>query len=244
MLLHPRPVDVLVIGLGGGATAGAVAQHRGASVDLVELSASVVRAADWFRHVNDDVVRQPHVTLRTDDGRNHLLLAGRKYDVITADIIQPIHAGAGHLYSVEYFDIARRALNDGGILLQWIGHRDALHYQLIMRTFLQAFPSATLWADGTLMVGSLGPLEIRRDAIEQKLADAHLRRELSSIGVTDVESVPRLYTAGPEEMRRFVGDGPVLTDDRPLLEYHRSLPEATRALDLSGVRGDVAEVLR
>jgi spermidine synthase len=113
-----------------------------------------------------------------------------------------------------------------------------------MRTFLQVFPFATLWADGTLMVGSYRPLEIRRDAIEQKLADAHLRRELSSIGVTDVESLRRLYTAGPEEMRRFVGEGPVLTDDRPLLEYHRSLPADNRALDLSGVRGDVAEVLR
>jgi spermidine synthase len=113
-----------------------------------------------------------------------------------------------------------------------------------MRTFLRVFPSATLWAGGTLLIGSTGPLEISRDAIERKLTDVHLRPELSSIGVTDVDSVLRLYTAGPAEMRRFVGDGPVLTDDRPLLEYHRSLPAGEHPLDLSALRGDVREVLR
>jgi hypothetical protein len=147
------------------------------------------------------------------------------------------------LYSVEYFELARGALNDGGILLQWIGHRDALHYQLIMRTFLQVFPFATLWADGTFIVGSTVPLEIRRDAIERKLAEAHMRDALASIGITDVESVLRLYTAGPVEMRTFVGDGLVLTDDRPLMEYHRSLPSGNRPLDLSGLKGDVTELL-
>ena len=51
------------------------------------------------------------------------------------------------------------------------------------------------------------------------------------------------YTAGPDEMRRFVGDGPVLTDDQPLVEYHRSLPMNDPPVDVSGLRGDVARVI-
>ena len=39
-------------------------------------------------------------------------------------------------------------------------------------------------------------------------------------------------------MRAFVGDGPILTDDRPLVEYFLSLPSA-RDPDLSRLRGDV-----
>src|SRR5207244_11730523 len=44
MALHPDPRTALVIGLGGGATAGAVSVW-GPSVDIVELSGSVVRGA-------------------------------------------------------------------------------------------------------------------------------------------------------------------------------------------------------
>jgi hypothetical protein len=33
-----------------------------------------------------------------------------------------------------------------------------MHYKLIMRTFLGAYPHATLWADGGLMIGSEHPL--------------------------------------------------------------------------------------
>ena len=31
-----------------------------------------------------------------------MLLTPERYDVITADVIVPMHAGAGNLYSVEY----------------------------------------------------------------------------------------------------------------------------------------------
>jgi spermidine synthase len=242
MLLHAGPSRALVIGLGGGATAGAVAQH-GATVDLVELSVSVVRGAEWFRHINGNVVGQPHVMLRIDDGRNHLLLSGRQYDVITADIIQPIHAGAGSLYSVEYFRLARQALKPGGLMLQWIGHREETHYRLIARTFLRVFPDATVWADGSLLIGALGPLEIRPEVLARKLADPRVAAAVSSVGIVDVASILRLYTAGPDDLRRFSGDGPELTDDQPLLEFHRSLPPNAAPLDLSGLRGDVSRIL-
>jgi hypothetical protein len=33
-----------------------------------------------------------------------------------------------------------------------------------------------------------------------------------------------MYAAGPEELAQFVGVGPVLTDDRPVVEYFLSLP--------------------
>jgi spermidine synthase len=242
MLLHGSPSRALVVGLGGGATAGAVAEH-GAQVDLVELSGSVVRGADWFRRVNGDVARRSNVVLRLDDGRSHLMLSGRQYDVITADIIQPIHAGAGSLYSVEYFSLARRALRPGGLMLQWIGHREEMYYKLIARTFLRVFPDATVWVDGSLLVGTLGPLNIQRESLARKLADPHVRAAVSSVGIVDAESVLRLYTGGPEEIRRFVGAGPELTDDRPLLEYHRSLPRATGTFDPAALRGDVSRHL-
>jgi spermidine synthase len=239
MVLHPSPRRALVVGLGGGVTAGAVTAHRAATVDIVELAGSVVEAAPFFSHVNGDVLRQPNAALRVDDGRNYLRMTPRRYDVLTADIIQPIHAGAGNLYSVEYFTLARRVLRDRGLMLQWIGHRDELHYKLIMRTFLHVFPHTTLWADGTLMVGSLEPLRIDRESYERRSRTPDVLFGLSRVRLDTFDALLRRYTAGPDEMRRFVGQGPLLTDDRPLLEYHRSLSESSGPLDLSSLRGDV-----
>ena len=144
MVLHGAPKDVLVVGMGGGATPGAVSQYAGTRVQVVELSDSVRRAAPYFAHVNYDLLNRPNVNIRIDDGRNFLALTKRRFDVITADIIQPGHAGAGHVYSKEYFTLVRNALDDDGVVLQWIGLRPFVEYTLIMRTFLDVFPHATL----------------------------------------------------------------------------------------------------
>lgn len=245
MVLHPAPREALVIGLGGGATAGAVSQHTGARVQVVELSDSVRKAAAFFAHVNYDLLNRPNVSVRVDDGRNFLLLSGERFDVITADIIQPVHAGAGNLYSREYFALVRSALKPAGLALQWIGHRPHSQYTLIMRTFLEVFPQATLWFDGNLMVGSTGPLRISETStLAPKLADPITAQALADIGLTSFDVLESWYTAGPGEMRRFVGPGQVLSDDRPLVEYHRSLPREAEAIDLSSLRGNVRDILR
>jgi hypothetical protein len=44
------------------------------------------------------------------------------------------------------------------------------------------------------------------------------------------------YAASPSDLRRFLGPGPILTDDRPLLEYYLSLPAGDRSVDLSRLR--------
>lgn len=244
MVLHPNPQRAVVIGLGGGVTPGVVSQYE-TSVDLVELSAAVVEAADWFSHVNYRVLHQPNVRLRVDDGRNFLLSKPGHYDVATADLIQPEHAGAGNLYSAEYFRLVRRSLRPGGLALQWIGHRPEAEYKLILRTFLQVFPHTTLWAGGHLMVASLEPLKIERADFERKLQNPVTRAALEAVGLGTFEQLLALYVTGPDELRRFAGEGAVLTDDRPLLEYFRSIRRGPAApLDLSSLNGDVKEVLR
>ena len=241
MVLHPEAREALVIGLGGGATAGAVSIHNGVQVDVVELSEAVVKGARHFTSVNHDVLYRQNVRLLVDDGRNHLLLSGKKYDVITADLILPIHAGSGNLYSAEYFTLVKNALKEDGLALQWVWGTEA-EYKTIMRTFLSVFPEATVWWDGSLMIGSKKPLALRPADFEWKLtARGDALREL---GVTSFERLKETYIAGPNEMRAFVGPGPILTDDRPLVEYFLSLPR-DRDIDLRGLqRGDVTLVFK
>ena len=236
MLLHPDPKRALVIGLGGGATAGAVSLHHTVDVDVVELAPGVIRAASWFSHINDDVLTRPNVRITIDDARNYLMLVRGRYDVITADIIQPTHAGAGLLYSREYFMLARRALADGGLMVQWVGPRSDMHYRLIARTFQDVFPETTVWGGGTLLIGALRPLTIDRGSLAGRIARSGLVDTLSSIGFGGSDQMIAHYAAGPSELRRFLGPGPILTDDRPRLEYYLSLPGGDRPVDLSRLR--------
>jgi spermidine synthase len=179
-----------------------------------------------------------------DDGRNFLRLTSRRFDVITADIIQPNHAGAGLLYSREYFALMRRALRPGGLVLQWIGERPEAHYKALMRTFLDVFPDATLWHQGQLLVGSLEPLQVDVAALQVRMAVPATKAALAAVNFDGESTLASWYTAGPAAMHRFVGEGPLLTDDRPLLEYHRSFPGGAPKADLDQLRGDVSEVLR
>jgi spermidine synthase len=247
MAVHPDPEEALVIGLGGGPTAGGVAAFGYRDVDVVELSDEVVQGARlFFSGVNGDVLDQPNVDVRVDDGRNYMLTTDKKYDVITADIIVPEHAGAATVWSVDYWRVARDALKDDGIMVQWIPARYDAEYRYIMRSFLEVFPNATLWERGSMLVGSKHPLTLDRAAFERKLEDPQARAAMQAVGITDFDALVAKYTAGPDEMRAFVGHGPLLTDDRPRLEYSRYLDLVPRPPGWSplGADRDPREILR
>jgi spermidine synthase len=238
--VHPDPRRALVIGAGGGATAGAVAAFSpGTHVDVVELSPAVVEAARRFSGINQNLLERPNVRLRVDDGRNYMLLTPERYDLVTADVILPVHAGAGNLYSVEYYRLMRRVLNNRGIALQWIGSTGETEYKLIMRTFVSVFPHTTLWHGGSLMVGSSRPLVLDEEAFLRKQASPQSKQALDAMGFRSFEELLSRYTAGPAEIKTFLGEGRILTDDQPLTEYFLSLPPNDAAVDLSKVHGNV-----
>lgn len=243
--LHPNPTRALVVGLGAGTTPGAIAMFPNVQVDVVELSGTVVKGARFFRAANRDVLARPNVHLRVDDGRNFLLLSPPKqYDIITADIILPRHAGAANVYSVQYFELVKRALKDDGIVLQWNGGDTATEYALILRTFRQVFPEMTLWGDGSLMVGMKGRLSVDLDAYRRKLADPRLRKVLEGFNLDGEDKLLRQFVGSPEDARALVGDGPVTTDDLPLVEYFLSRPQGEKPMDLSNVYGDVRPFIK
>ena len=94
------------------------------------------------------------------------------------------------------------------------------------------------------VVGSRTLLRIRRETVERQLADPDTRTALHRVGLDSFDALLARYTAGPDEMQAFLGTGPVLTDDRPLLEYHRSLDGSRGSVDVSSLRGDVTRHLQ
>ena len=242
-VLHPHPRRALVVGLGGGATAGALSQYPGLELDVVELSGGVVRGSDFFRHVNFDVLRRENVNARVDDARNYLMRARGQYDVITADAIIPTNAGANNLYSAEYFTLVRNALAPGGIALHWNGADSPAEHRLILRAFMSAFPETTLWGDGKLMVGWTDRPALSRTRIESMLTSAEMHPVLTLMHLERFDHLARMFRANPAQARALAGEGAPLTDDRPVIEYFVRLP-AEPPLNLADVRGDIATILQ
>lgn len=236
-VLHANPRRALVVGLGGGATPGGLSQYPGLALDVVELSGGVIRAASFFSHVNFNVMEQTNVRAHLDDGRNFLLRTQTPYDVITADAILPHTAGSNNLNSFEYFRLVRGKLADDGVALHWNGGATAAEHKLILRAFVEAFPHATLWGDGTLMVGSKRPLTLSRSRIEAMLANPEGRKMLALINVENFDHLVKMFRANPEAIRAYLGEGPILTDDKPSLEYFASLPPGER--DLTRIARDI-----
>jgi spermidine synthase len=238
LLAPSASARVLVGGLGAGATPGALAQHSGTRVDIVELSPSVVAAAPFFEVANADVLSRPNVNLVVDDGRNYLLRNRQAYDVITADVVHPYDAGATNLYSVEYFSLVARSLSPNGIMVQWVSPGTAFEHSLIVRTFLHAFPHATLWLGGDLLIGSPSPLVVSRSSLESRLADPSARESLAEVGFNHARDVLAQFRGTEAQLHAYAGaGGPVLTDDHPILEYFESQNIAGTPPDLSGFVG-------
>ena len=90
--------------------------------------------------------------------------------------------------------------------------------------------------NGSLLIGSIQPLRFDELALAEAFAAAALQPSLAAAGFHDADSLIGQYFAGPEDLRRFLGEGPILTDDRPMLEYYLSLPRDERPLDPSGLQ--------
>ncbi len=80
--VHPEPRRALVIGAGGGATAGAVAAFSAdTAVDVVELSPAVVDAARQFSGINQGLLTPAErQAARRRRPELHAADAGRAYD--------------------------------------------------------------------------------------------------------------------------------------------------------------------
>ena len=235
LALHPNPRTLLSVGLGGGATPGGASAYPGVQVDVVELSSAVVEGASFFSHINNDLLNKPNVRVMVGDGRTHLMVTRSKYDIVTADAILPTHAGAGALYSADYYRLAKRVLAPRGLMAQWVGPTGTEQWKMMVRTFLSVFPDATLWS-GQILIGGLGPLEIDAGALEFKQQDERLMALLGRDGTLPEAVLRSRFTAGPDALRAFVGAGPILTDDQPRVEYFLSLPADDPPIDLSNLK--------
>ena len=208
-MLHPKPVEVAVIGLGSGDTVfGIGGRSETKSIDSIEIIApelETLRLLDQrrmypaLRMLLGDLRLQHWFT----DGRMLIRKGSRRYDVIEADALRPTSAYAGNLYSVEYFELLRDRLNPGGLAVTWTPT------QRVVDTFVKVFPHVLVFED--MAIGTTIPLSLDRPAIADRMRQP-FTRDYYRRGEIDIEKLlapyllrdPRVY--GPDFDRQALVD--------------------------------------
>ncbi len=156
----------MVIGLGTGTSAGAVAAYDFEQIDLLELSPAIVETArTTFANVNHHVLASDRTRLFLEDGRNRLLVQPTRYDVISIEVSSIWFAGAANLYSKEFYELATQRLEPGGVLQQWtqLHHTNRRNLATVLHTVRSVFPHVILAVVGHqgIIVASQKPLTVR-----------------------------------------------------------------------------------
>ena len=238
-LLHRDPRDALVIGLGSGITAGAVARHPVGRLDIVEIEPAVVEASNFFTRENGNVLRDPRVRLIVADARNFLLTTPSRYDVITSEPSNPWIGGVASLFSREFFELALQRLRSGGLMVQWVQGYGLAPEDLgmIVATFRSVFPATSLWqvAQGDYLLvgrGEAAPLDLA--SIKARwTAVGGFREDFQRMGIEDWPGVLGFFLLAEADVARLPAGSRLNTDDWLGLEFSapRSLLLDTVALN-------------
>jgi spermidine synthase len=215
----------LVIGMGSGMTAGALAMHG--EVTIAELNRAVPGATAQFRDYNHDVLDRAHVII--EDGRVALTKKGARFDVITTDPIHPYVAGSASLYTSEHLRLSRDHLAPNGAVTLWIPlHRmGQAELRAIVGSFVDVFPNAELYLihnDVVLLGGGRGGKRSSADrlAMFREGWTPTVAEDLRKARLSSPEELNNIMIAGPDALARFVAGARRNHDDDPWIEF--SLP--------------------
>lgn len=241
LLLQQSPKSALVVGLGGGVTAGSILRHPVDRLDCVEISPEVVEASAYFEETSGAPLRDPRMHLHVEDALAFLKVTPQKYDVIVSEPSNPWIAGIGSLYTTEFFEACKRRMNPGGIMVQWfhLYEMDDELFRMVLRTFRSSFRSVTVWQPMTtdvILVGTEQPFKPDMEVLTARLQQPAVREDLRRVGLDDPKLILSLQMLSDHSVVYFRGTGPLNTEDHPRLEY-----EAPRAFFVN--RG-VTSILR
>jgi spermidine synthase len=232
-LVIDNPGRVLVIGCGAGATAGAVSiEPRLQKETIAEIEPLVPKVVSMhFAEHNFDVIRNPKVEVAIDDGRHYLLTSKEKFDGITSDPLDPWVKGAAALYTREFFEIAKKHLNPGGVVTQFVqlyeSNEEAVKSEIA--TFFEAFPNGMVFANtvngqgyDVVLFGQVEPTTFDVDKIQARLDSpdfARMAQSLREIGIYSARDLMATYAGNAKDLQPWTRDALINRDRNLRLQY-------------------------
>jgi spermidine synthase len=217
-IARPDTRDVLVVGLGGGVVVEGVApQVR--RIDVIEIEAQVVVALRATRALRRfDALADPRVNVIENDARSALALTDRRYDAIVSQPSHPWTAGASHLYTREFMQLARAHLAPDGVFVQWmnVAFLDEQLLRSLTATLIDVFGSTRIYRPdpGTLVfVAGRGALDTERRLAHggQPLESTPLH--YARFGINCVEDLVAALAMDEAGTAEFARGAPLIDDD-------------------------------
>lgn len=232
-MLHPHPDEVLMICFGGGIAAGATTcLPEVKSLTIVDMEKSVVEAAKLLKEENNNLLENPTAKVVIDDGRNYLLMARCKWQVVVSDATHPKSSDSWVLYTEEFYRLVREHLTDKGVFVQWIPMHNlsTAEFKIIVRTFQSVFPNVSLWivhgveeratfSSYALLVATPSRLKINLDDLRKRLAVEKVRKDLRPYGLHNLSGFLSTFLCAGDRLQSWVGKGPINTDNLPYTHY-------------------------
>lgn len=225
MLSHACPRDVLILGGGEGGTLREVLRHPCVErAVMVDIDRRVVEASRAFMpELSGGAFDDDRAELVFGDGRAYVAGRRAEFDVVIADLTDPLEGGPGALlYTREFYSMVYKALRDGGIA---VTQATSTYYSdycfaTILKTVSIEFQRAGgyhVWVpsyDSTwgMVYGSKGPDPMD---LVGRFEEASAGRGLSGIRFLDNRTYQALF-ALPKELLGKIGSWDlVATDERP-----------------------------
>ena len=223
-MLHPDPHNALVLGLASGITLGSLGLYPLDSIDCLEISPVMIEASSYFSDYNRNILKDPRVNLIIADGRNHLALTNKKYDIIISEPSNPWIAGVADLFTKEFFELCRNRLTSQGVICAWLHfyNMDVKTFNSIVYTFTKVFPNSTIWKSAygdSLLIGSPGNISVDYNNLLKRMAIPAVASDLKSINIDSVNSFLGKLIMGPAGMQQLSKGALLHTDDNALVEF-------------------------
>ena len=144
---------ILNIGLGCGMTAAEVLRtFPQSALDIVEINQEVAEAnSSQFHQENDEILKNPRVTLHIADGYNFLKAKTKKYQRIIIDIEEPTILQSSALYTKEGFELAKENLSENGVLGLWSLYQPETA-KIILNTLRATFTYAEVYPSESFLL--------------------------------------------------------------------------------------------
>ncbi len=208
----PKIKNVLLIGYGTGSITETILKvDEVRKITLVELNRTLIRNLEKMP-LFKEMLSDKRIDLIIDDGRRFLLRTGQKYDLILIDPLLTTTSYSNNLYSRQFFLLAKRHLNKGGIFMVYTEE-----HRVMPKTALSVFEQVRLY-DFFLLASDM-PFKRNLERREKLTArfSPQVREKLAE------KYGPHTFLGDQAYVGRISGGYPINQDWKPVCEYYLGL---------------------
>ncbi len=243
MAVKPDAKNVAVIGIGTGLTTHTLLANAALeAVDTIEIEPLMAKASKMFAPINSNAFADPRSHINFDDAKTFFSTHNRRYDIIVSEPSNPWVSGVSSLFTREFYQLARRYLKPGGVLVQWfqLYEIDASLLASVLGALGSEFPDYVVYAatNGDLLIVGGDPQTLARPLSDMSSV-AGVAAELRRVQVQTLGDMQLRRLGGRKVLEPFFASFavPVNSDYAPYLDLN-----AAKFRYLQKYAGEVTEL--